>query len=140
MEGKGALQTSSPCCPSTACPASSKTSVFMPSPRHWISPRYTGCHGLPRQKHEMMSVPPEMDARCRSPLIFEYTKSYCSGASGEPVETIVRSAARSNAAAGAPPSFSSAARYFGLVPKCVTRSRSAMRHSTSRSGAKGEPS
>ncbi len=38
------------------------------------------------------------------------------------------------------PSFSSAARYFGLVPKCVTRSRSAIRQSTSRSGANGEPS
>ena len=42
-------------------------------PADWISPRYTGSQGLPRQKQEMMSVPPEIDARWTSRLMRGYT-------------------------------------------------------------------
>ncbi len=70
MAGKGAVQTSSPFSPWTERPASSKTSTFMPSPRLWISPRQTGRMGQPPTKQETMSVPPEIDERQRSLLIF----------------------------------------------------------------------
>jgi len=33
----------------------------IPNPRHWISPRYTGKVGFPPAKHEIISVPPEID-------------------------------------------------------------------------------
>ena len=46
--------------------SSSNTSTFMPSARHWISPRHTGPVGLPSTKQEMMSVPPEIEASCTS--------------------------------------------------------------------------
>ena len=67
----------------------------MPSPKHWISPRWTGRVGLPSTKQEMMSVPPLMDERHRSDLMDSYTKSKLSGASGDPVESMVPSASRS---------------------------------------------
>ena len=60
MLGKGAEHTNSPCSPTTARPASSKTSTFIPSPRDWISPRQTGSIGFPSAKQEMRSVPPLM--------------------------------------------------------------------------------
>ena len=69
MEGKGAVQTSSPFSATTALPSSFQTSTLMPRPRLWISPRQTGPMGLPSTKQEMMSVPPEMEERQTSFLI-----------------------------------------------------------------------
>ena len=68
MEGKGCVHTSSPDSPRTGRPASSKTSTAMPRPKACNSPRRTGPMGLPSAKQEMMSVPPEIEARCRSSL------------------------------------------------------------------------
>ena len=55
--------------PRTDLPASSKTSTAMPRPRACSSPRQTGPVGSPSAKQEMMSVPPEIEARWRSSLI-----------------------------------------------------------------------
>jgi hypothetical protein len=43
----------------------------MPRPAAWISPFHTGEVGSPSTKQEMMSVPPEIEARCTSRLIDE---------------------------------------------------------------------
>ncbi len=71
--GNGAVQTSSPVSPRVRLARRSKTSTFMPSPRHCISPRQTGEIGVPRTKQETMSVPPRMDESCRSTLRLAYT-------------------------------------------------------------------
>ncbi len=55
------------------------------------------------------------------------------------MERIARSAPRSWLRAGSRPSFSASARYLALVPKTVTRSRSAMSHRMV-GGASGAPS
>ena len=52
-----------------ACPLRLKTSTAMPSVGAWISPRQTGASGLPATKQPQISVPPEIDARCRSDFI-----------------------------------------------------------------------
>src|SRR5215467_612196 len=67
-DGNGCVHTSSPFCPTTERPYSSKTSTLSPRARHWISPRHTGRIGLPRTKHPQMSVPPEIEERQTSPL------------------------------------------------------------------------
>ena len=67
MAGKGAAQTSSPLTPGGAGrPSGSRTSTARPRPGPWISPRQTGRVGSPSTKQDRMSVPPEIDARCRS--------------------------------------------------------------------------
>ena len=70
IEGKGLVQTSSPFWLPTDLPFSSNTSTAMPRPLAWISPRHTAPAGLPRTKQETMSVPPAIDDRQRSSLMF----------------------------------------------------------------------
>ena len=65
----GRVQTSSPLPEGSGRPSSSKTSIAMPRPGPWISPRQTGSVGTPRTKQETMSVPPEIEARWTSRLI-----------------------------------------------------------------------
>src|SRR3954452_1915310 len=69
IDGKGLVQTSSPFSPCTGLPCSSNTSIAMPRPLAWISPRHTGAVGLPSTKQDTMSVPPEMDDRQTSFLM-----------------------------------------------------------------------
>ena len=49
---------------------------------------------MPSAKQETMSVPPEIEASCTSGPMADATKSYCSGPSGDPVESSVRRTAR----------------------------------------------
>jgi hypothetical protein len=64
-----------------------------------------------------MSVPPEMLARCTSAFTSRYTNSKLCGASGLPVERIIRSADNwCVRVAGACPPSAMSARYFALVP------------------------
>jgi hypothetical protein len=95
---------------------------------------------LPSAKHEIKSVPPAIDASCRSALMLRYTKSKLDGASGEPVERMERSAGSACSLRGSKPDFSSALRYFALVPNTLMRSRSARRHKIPGSGCSGAPS
>jgi hypothetical protein len=69
IDGKALVQTSSPFSWRTGLPSSSQTSMARPSPGPWISPRQTGCSGLPSTKQETMSVPPDIDASCTSSLM-----------------------------------------------------------------------
>ena len=51
-------------------------------------------------KHEIMSVPPLMEASCTSRFTASYTHSKPSSGSGEPVEQTARKRLRSNASPG----------------------------------------
>src|SRR5882762_7486174 len=115
IEGNGAVQTNSPRSSRTGLPASSKISTLIPSPRHWISPRYTGRIGHPNAKQDTMSVPPEIDVSSTSDLIDLYTYSKPSGSNGEPVDSTDRRALRSTVSIGTKELFSSADRYLALV-------------------------
>ena len=72
--------------------------------------------GQPRAKHEIMSVPPEMEARQISFLIDEYTKRKLSSDSGDAVDVMIFSRDRSYFSLGINPAFSTEAIYFALVP------------------------
>src|SRR5687767_12999228 len=122
MEGKGLVQTSSPFSRRTGEPNSLNTSTATPSVGACSSPRYTGASGLPATKQPQMSVPPEMEARCKSDLMASYTKSKLSGARGEPVEHMVRSAESLWVSLGRQPVLRTASIYFAEVPKMVMRS------------------
>ena len=69
IEGKGAVQTSSPAAPSRDRPRSSRTSTAMPNVGPWISPACTGNVGSPPTKEPHRSVPPDIDARWTSSLM-----------------------------------------------------------------------
>src|SRR5215468_5911922 len=72
IDGKAAVHTSSPLAllpGAIGLPSSSYASTFMPRPRHCSSPRHTGRVGQPSAKHDMMSVPPEIDDRQTSSLM-----------------------------------------------------------------------
>ena len=73
----------------------------------------------PRAKQEMMSVPPEMEARLMSSFTCSYTKRKLSSDRGEPVEHIDLRLERSYCSAGFSPAFSTAAMYRALVPNIV---------------------
>ena len=77
-----------------------------------------------------MSVPPEIDDRQRSALMFAYTYSKLSGTSGEPVDSIVRSRDRSCVSFGLRSSLRSESMYFAEVPKIVMPSSCAKSNST----------
>ena len=79
-----------------------------------------------------MSVPPEIEASWTSRFTFAYTQSKPSGASGEPVESTVRSGERSCVVAGSTPALAAASMNLAEVPKTATRSRSARSKSTPR--------
>ena len=123
-DGKDFVQTSSPLPRASGKPLSSNTSTAMPRPLHCSSPSWTGSIGLPRAKHDTMSVPPEMEARAMSAGKFRYTSRKFSCVSGEPVERMVRSEDRSWVRRGTTRALPRADRYFALVPKTVMRSAS----------------
>jgi hypothetical protein len=59
--------------------------IFIARAADCSSPACTGKIGLPAAKQPLISVPPEIELKCRSPLIFSYTYSKPSDESGEPV-------------------------------------------------------
>src|SRR5689334_49183 len=96
--------------------------------------------GFPPTKQLTMSVPPEMDARWRSCLMCSYTKSKLSGASGDPVDVIVRTDANECDSRGRAPAFETASMNRAEVPKSVISVSSANVKSVCGSGWNGEPS
>ena len=52
------MHTSSPASPTTRRPFSSKTSTAIPSPAHWISPRWTGAVGFVTEALQRIDVDP----------------------------------------------------------------------------------
>src|SRR5262245_62099078 len=87
-----------------------------------------------------MSVPPEMDATWRSCLMWRYTKSKLSGASGEPVEVIVFNVVSRCVFIGDNPALLTASMNLAEVPKRVIPVSSARSNRTLPLGYKGEPS
>ena len=63
LDGKGVLHTNSPFILFKLFPFSSKISTSIPKPAHCISPLNTSRLGLPRTKHDTISVPPLIDAK-----------------------------------------------------------------------------
>mmetsp|Transcript_29869 Transcript_29869/g.44042 ORF Transcript_29869/g.44042 Transcript_29869/m.44042 type:complete len:203 (+) Transcript_29869:709-1317(+) len=134
------MQTSSAFWPVTGCESSFHASTAIPNAGTCISPAKTGTVGAPHMKQPSRSVPPVIEARCTSRFTWAWTQAACSGRRGDPVDRSDRSAPRSAEAAGATPRFMHAWRNLGLVPRCVTPSRPARRHSAPRSGCPGAPS
>src|SRR5438552_16863696 len=115
MHGNGLVQTSSPLAPSADLPCSSNTSTARPRPRAWISPRHTGPIGLPSTKQEMISVPPEIDARWMVAFTWLQTQSKLSATSGEPVEVMARTLVSLWVLIGAMPALAQASMYLADV-------------------------
>ncbi len=114
--------------------------MAQPSARQLISPSQTGTSGAAPTKAVQTSVPPETDCSWTDGSNASYTQRKPSAGSGAPVDPMPRSAPRSARLAGARPSLRQAIRNGALVPKKVTRSSPAMRHSAPRSGWPGLPS
>ncbi len=136
----GRVMTSSPTSPTTPRPSGSNTSTAAPSARHCISPARTGSHGEVCTNAVHRSVPPLTLASSRSAPTASYTQAKPSGDSGAPVEPTVRTDDRSATSRGTRPADMQEERYGAEVPKTVSRSLSASRHSAPRSGKPGEPS
>src|SRR5262249_59999301 len=137
--GKGFRQTSSPASPvrTSELPASSTTSIAMPSAGPPSEHDLIGTDGTGERKHAPTSVPPEMLITGTRPLpTVSNSHSYGSGFHGSPVVTNVRSDDRS--ALGAPCG-RSARTSVGERPSEVTRSCSTMRQSRA-DGPSGAPS
>ena len=62
-------------------------------------------------------MPPAMEARCTSGLIASYTKSKLSGASGEPVDVIIRTDDSLCVSRGRRPAFLTESIHLAEVPK-----------------------
>src|SRR5262245_50361047 len=134
IDGSGAVSTSSPVSPTTARPSGSNASTLAPSDAAWSSPAWTGSVGTPPTNALQTSVPPLNETSQTSGFTASYTQPKTSGASGEPVEPMARSRARSWSALGRMPAFMLAARNAALVPNSVTPAASAIAHRTPRSG------
>src|SRR6187402_2742538 len=85
MEGIGAVTTSSPTSPTTACPCGSNAATAHPKPAHWISPTRTGSVGQPSTNAVHTSVPPLTDESTRSLETCSYTQAKPSLGRGAPV-------------------------------------------------------
>src|SRR5436305_614603 len=98
MPGNGLRQTSSPTSPvpTSDRPASSTTSIAIPSAGPPSEQALIGTDGRGDRKHAPTSVPPEqLTTGTRPPPTFSKSQRYGSGFHGSPVVTNVRSDARS---------------------------------------------
>ena len=130
-------QTSSPTSPvpTSELPASSTTSIAMPSAGPPSEHALIGPTGVGERKHAPTSVPPEqLMIGTRDPPTFSDSQRYGSGFHGSPVVTKVRSDERSEA--GLPWGSRARAR-VGERPSDVTRSCSTMRQRRSGVGPVG---
>src|SRR5581483_163232 len=117
IDGIGAVSTSSPTSPVTGLPAGSNASTLAPRQRPEITPARTGSNGDGPTNPVHRSVPPENEPSSRSCLTSRYTQSKPSGGSGEPVDPMARSAARSSSVPGCSPAFMLASRYGAPSPR-----------------------
>ena len=140
MEGKGAVQTSSP------CSSVHGLAGVVEDLRLHAEAEALDLAVVDRQeraaepKHAMMSVPPEIDASCTSGPSRRDVVDTAPALSGEPVERIVRRTASHVARAGRNARLLERARKRGLVPKIVTRFVRGHAPEDAGSGCSGAPS
>src|SRR5882672_4375244 len=140
IPGNGFRQASSPTSPvpTSDFPASSTTSIAIPSAGPPSAQALIGCTGVVERKHAPTSVPPEqLMIGTREPPTFSNSQRYGSGFHGSPVVTNVSNEERSLAGS---PWGSSARTSVGESPSDVTRSSSTVRQSRSERGQSGAPS
>src|SRR3954451_15570266 len=140
MPGNGLRQTSSPTSPAriSELPASSTTSIAIPSAGPPSEHALIGCTGVGERKHAPTSVPPEqLMIGPRDPPTFSNSQRYGSGFHGSPVVTNVRRDERSLVGS---PCGMSARTSGGEMPREVTFSCSTVRQIRSAVGQSGAPS